>query len=129
VSVSIPNWQVASGPWHGWPPEPKRPPWHHRPVHTPGITVSSVVTASGGSSAGGAVSLNVTITSSGTAPLHVGTVSGANLYTIGSNCDTVTLNPGATCTFGIGYFLTTPTSTVTIPSDAPTSPTVVSFPH
>lgn len=111
------------------PPVSHRPVRHHRPVGPPGIAVSLVVTAGGGTAIGGAVSLNVTITSTGTAPLHVGTVSGTNLDTLESNCSNVTLNHGATCTFGIGYLLTAPTSTVTIPSDAPSSPTVLTFPH
>jgi len=136
ASVSGPTRPAPARHWYAphhrpqpRPPVSHRPLRHHRPGGTPGISVSSVGTAGGGTAIGGAVSRNVTIRSTGTAALHVGTISGTNLDDLTSNCSGVTLHHGATCTFGIGYLLTAPTSTVTIPSNAPSSPTVLTFPH
>lgn len=74
--------------------------------------------------AGDAVGWEVTITNTGSAPLHVTNIT-TNAETL-TGCRGVTIAPAATCVFDASYAAPfNPPYSVTVFSDAPTSPTTI----
>jgi hypothetical protein len=73
----------------------------------------------------------VTVTNTGTADLHVGTLGITGPFALtADSCTSVTVTPSNTCTFGVTFSpvaIGAASGSVSIPSDAPTSPDSVAL--
>jgi len=105
----------------------------HLDVTSPAASVSPTTVSFGNQAIATTVEQTVTVTSSGGAPLTVGTsaIAGSGEFTIGSDgCASKVLAPAATCQLTVRFTPTgtaASTATLTVPSDDPTSPLTVAL--